>query len=152
MNLILPFFAAYLAIYLVLNLLAIRQRKLLLARVTQAKAAVRSEHIHAILDQFVASMTSMRSAILLCLVFGQMLMLSQGQLEAKEFSHEEQLLFDNGMMGDILEAHMASVSAVNPFFGAIAYALRHLVHLRFRIIDGDAAKRELISLTARYAG
>lgn len=152
MELILIFFAVYLAVYLTLNLVAVRQRKRLVAAVAEAKEQVTDERWKKHLDSFVLSMTSMRTSVILFLILWQILLMPKQKVRSSPDIGDEQLaLFKNGLMHTILESHMASAAAVNPLFGGLAYLLRCAVHVRYKIVLGEeAGVRELESVSARY--
>ncbi len=150
---ILTFLAVYAAIYVTLNLVAIPYRKRLVDSVTEAKAKVRSPHLRSVLDTFTLSMTSMRTSVILLLIFTQMLIEPKGKLlRSSELSEEENALYEDGLMREILETHMASAAAANPLFGALAYVARTASHIRARSILGeDDGVREAHLVSSRYA-
>jgi hypothetical protein len=152
MKLILIFFAGYLLVYLGLNLLARRYRRRLVECVGKAKKASIGKHNAAVLDVFVHSMTSMRTAIVLFLIFIELLVLPNEQLLRDDLSREDRNLWETGLMPEILDNHMASAAAANPFFGALAYLARFFVHLRFRWLGEKTGVSELRTFTIKYAG
>lgn len=153
MQTILIFFAVYLAIYLAMNLWAIRYRRKLVASVSDAKAATSDFKIHQLLDSFQTSMTSMRTSVILLAIFIQMLLEPKAKIKTfTDSSNNVDPLYTSGLMRDILESHMASAAAVNPFFGALAYLTRFFVHLRFKSTVGEmGGAREAQTITSRYA-
>lgn len=153
MTLILTFLAIYAAIYVALNLVAVSYRKRLVVAVAKGKSQVQSVKLKELLDSFTLSMTSMRTSVILLLIFTQMLLEPKGKLlRQSDISEEERALYESGLMREILETHMASAAAVNPFFGALAYAARFASHLRARSILGqEDGVREAHLVSSRYA-
>lgn len=153
MNTLLIFFAGYLAVSVAINVLAIGYRKDLAAAVQKAKRidGLSKQEI-ATLDSYVLSMRSLRTSIILLLVFWQLALMPKEQLAAGPTRVMNDALWESGLMSEILEKHMASAAAANPLFGALAYAMRSLVHYRFKRLCGDdGEQRELRSFSARYA-
>ena len=153
MESILVFFAVYLAIYLTMNLVAIRYRRRLVVAVEKAKNETDDPKTHRLLDSFQVSMTSMRTAVILCAIFVQMLLEPKAKIEAAIAEKgDTDPLYASGLMGEILECHMASAAAVNPLFGLAAYVTRFFAHHRFgNIIGENGSAREVRSITSRYA-
>lgn len=154
MNTILIFFACYVAFAVGINAIAIGYRRELAESVHKARQIEGLDDREiAILDSFLLSMRSLRTAVILSLVFAQILLTPNERLKAStEMSKNDETLFDAGLMPRILELHLASAAAANPIFGAVAYFLRLMVHIRFAALLGpDRERGELHTVAARYA-
>ncbi len=154
MEMILIFFACYLALAVVTNGLAVRYRRNLVSVVKKAKKVQGlSKHELAVLDSYVLSMRSLRTSIILFLIFVQMLLMPKEQiLSFSETQPPKEILWDSGYLPEILDMHLASAACANPIFGALAYAANWAVGYRFKRLFGDVGQeRELRSVSARYA-
>lgn len=153
MNLIIAFLAGYLLVSVVLNLLALRYRRRLVALVDEAKADVTDERLRASLDSYVLSMRSMRTAVILALIHIHILLMPKEKLKAcPQFTDEENTLWRKGLMAQIMDYHIASAAAANPLFGALTYVLSWAVVARFKVLLVDNAKQlEAQVVDYRYA-
>ena len=86
-------------------------------------------------NNMLASAYSWRSAIMLCLVYIIGLFQAGATLdkECDKFASEHPTLSRDAHLHGMVDAYFASVAAVNPIFGALAFVLKRIFRLKARL-------------------
>jgi hypothetical protein len=132
MSYILILFGCYLGLWTALSAIAMPHRR----HLAEIAESLREENIERdFVDGMLASAYSWRSAVMLALVYTMGLFQSGTALdrECDQFAAERPNLANDARVHSMMDAYFASVAAVNPIFGALAYLAKRTFQLKARL-------------------
>jgi hypothetical protein len=128
------FVVGYLLFLATLSLIARPYRM----RLISVSESLLSDNVTESEKQFIGHVTktaySVRTAPMLFLVFAMGLLKTSQSIDANQgdFEKNHPVLTDGNRSHELLEMHMASAAAVNPIFGALAYAAKWAFKIKTR--------------------